>query len=204
MATISPPLDRSITSSSSTSANIDGATDYDTWVRWADMSASTSTTAEVWTYWTTNSDGTVGIHAVHLNSAPAQPAPMPTPEELERLRIEAEAERARALAQKAEAEKKAEELLISILDPRQAEEYRTRGQISILQGQLAKWILEKKQSYNVLECDDAGKPIRKHCVQTPDGTPLADQLATQYLYLTTRPALLLEVANHRPIIGSEH
>jgi hypothetical protein len=83
------------------------------------------------------------------------------------------------------------------LNTQQRKEYQEQNQVTIFQNRKPKWRLFKRPSYNVLELDDCGQPLTEHCVQTKD-TPLADQLATQYLYLHANPAELLRVANHRP------
>jgi hypothetical protein len=91
-----------------------------------------------------------------------------------------------------EAEHKAEVLLMSLLNRRQKKEYKQKRQISIYEGRERKWILRKRDNYNIVECEN-GKPVRAYCVQTD--TPLPDQLATQFLYLKHSPQELLDKAN---------
>jgi hypothetical protein len=93
-----------------------------------------------------------------------------------------------------EAKHKAEVLLMSLLNRRQKKEYKQKRQISIYEGRERKWILRKRDNYNIVECEN-GRPVRAYCVQTD--TPLADQLATQFLYLKHSPQELLAMANVR-------
>lgn len=169
-----------------------------TWNYWTTLAGSSTNlaTSNTWTIW---SDGTGNTANIVYRTEPVQPH-VPTAEEqvaqVERTRVLAAEEHERIVKRK-EAERKADELLLSVINRRQRREYKTKNQITIFAGQKPKYILQKRESYNVVECDDCGRPVQQHCVQTR-GTPLADQLATQYLYLHTNPAELLGVANHRP------
>ena len=96
------------------------------------------------------------------------------------------------LAERKNYDHKAEVLLMSLLNRRQKKEYKQKRQISIYEGRERKWILRKQYNYNIVECEN-GRPVRAYCVQTD--TPLADQLATQFLYLKHSPQELLDKAN---------
>jgi undecaprenyl pyrophosphate synthase len=142
---------------------------------------------------------------------PVSPQPIKTPEEIAAVAAAAAAEAARQLKAQQEAkrreaeaqrlrnlaEKRAEALLLSLLNRNQRLEYKLQRQITIWKGD-KKWVLAKERSYNVLEYDEQGKLIAKHCVQTV-GTPMADQLAAQYLYMHTDPDLLIRTANHQQV-----
>ena len=165
--------------------------DYNTgtstvWNGWTTASSSTTTaSSNTWVLWTDGTWGNETGNHGHVQSAPTE----------EEIRV-AQAVAQEKLRKKQEAELKADELLLSLLDQRQRKEYKETQKISIYQGRKPKWVLHKRPSYNVVELDDCGHPIKEHCVQTL-GVPLADQLATQYLYLHTNPDELLRVANHQ-------
>ena len=185
------------------------------WLQWTTVKGSNSTGETTWNSWNTHTytDTNTGNDLIFKiwgdADFNAQPVNIPAcqPPTAEQLREQEEArQRAREREQarleeqrlKTEAAKKqAEKLLMSLLNPRQRKEYREKQQISIYRGNRRKWILKRYESYNVLECDKEGKPVTAHCVH-PDGVPLEDNLATQYLYLHTNAQELLRIANRQP------
>jgi len=187
---------------------------------------TTSTTNAVWSTWVydtnpTASSGTGCVWNVWVGSS-ATPimydiTPYVVSAQLEltqedldameeaRVRARREHEEMRArIAQRAkeqaEADAKAEELLLSLLNEEQCKEYSEKKQIPIFcGGEHPAFILTKERSYNVVELDARGKRIKRHCVQTV-GVPLADQLAAQFLYIASgHYQELLAVANHQEL-----
>jgi hypothetical protein len=205
------------TNSTATSATTYGS---NAWTYWAGDTTGGSATGNVWIQWqpvgvvpvVSNGQMLTTEYHVELGSQhlPAYEVPVQTPEEIqaaaeamavraaEALRQQQEAERRQLeeTRKRNEAQKKANDLLLSLLDKGQKEEYTKNRCITIYRGTKPKWKLLKERSYNVLEYDDNGTLITKHCVQTPT-TPLEDQLAAQYLYLHDCPEELIRVANHQ-------
>jgi len=179
------------------------ATTTGVWSIWTSASGTTSATStdNIWDGWTATSGSTNATYN-GIFEAPNAPIPQLTAEQLAAINQE-QAERDRLRAERdeenrkkqAEANLKADKLLLSLLNRRQRKEFVEKKQISIYRRgrRVPDWILENKSSRNIIELDARGKPIKNHCVQTR-GTPLSDQLATQYLYLHTNPAELLRVA----------
>jgi len=197
-----------------------GSTTSNTWYEWTSTagSANTTTAENAWNTWT---DGITTGRITNVtyfgdnntigNIDPVEqivpPAPVLTEEQRERLRQVAEAERVRIEAERAKrmkekvlADKRANRLLVSLLNRRQRREWRDRKQISIYRNgrHLPSFILTNKESYNVVEVGPKGVAHTAHCVQAR-GVPMADQLATQLLYLKTHPEELLRVANHKSL-----
>ena len=173
--------------------------DGGTWTIWTSATGSTTNNGSVtcWNNWIISGNATGVTYPVE-HEAEARATVQRIEQTIPVNWREQQDERAR---KQQDAELRANELLLSLLDQRQRKEYKDKNQISIYQGRKPKYILYKRAAYNIAELDDCGVPTIEHCVQTL-GTPLADQLATQYLYLHTNPAELLGVANHRP--AQEH
>jgi hypothetical protein len=160
------------------------------WVGWAFDSATTNV-GNVWAEW---ADSYTSATSVSYNVLSGTEAAQrgPTQEEPDAMQAR--------IAQSAEADARAEELLLSLLDEDQREEYSEKRQISIFcGGEHPAFILRKVESFNIVELDICGEPVSCHCVQTV-GVPLADQLATQFLYIASgHHQELLAVANHHPV-----
>lgn len=142
--------------------------------------------------------GTEQISTVNLQGISA-PNHLPIPDiEAVGRRLQEEAEETRK--RQVEAVACAEDLLQSIIEPEQWQEWKKRQTITIVAKDTGKkkWVLTNESSYNVKEYNESGKRIKEHCVVTPN-VPMPDQLATQYLYLHSNPELLLRAANTRPL-----
>lgn len=202
-----------------TSTNAIDVSTYDgTWRAWQPAGTSTqytikaSTTANnVWYQWVDwQEQGTAATYPP-INVGVYQ-APVQTKAEIraaaramaqrakEALRLQKKAERENKLRQQKmlQAERRATRLLLALLNRQQKKEYRELKQITINHPgtEIPQYILKNTLSGNILEHDKAGKPIVRHCVHVGYGIPLPDNLATQVLYLKTKPEELLKVANH--------
>jgi hypothetical protein len=173
-----------------------------TWNNWTSASIATnSTTNTVWCNWTISSNA-IGITYPIENEEEARATVERiqsdiSPEAIER----AETERLERQKIIQESDARAEDLLLSVLNRRQRKEWKEKKQISIFERgyKHPHYILRNLSSSNVYEYDEkTGKRIFEHCVQTI-GVPLADQLATQVLYLRNNPEELLRVANNFPV-----
>jgi hypothetical protein len=186
--------------SNSTTAN----SENNIWTFWCDSGTnaatsstiySTATSGTVWVKWINECDDSI-TDAVTQTKEQRQAARQ---RELKFQRLQV-AENRRREIERIKAEKRANRLLLSLLNRRQKKEYANARQITIFHNGTDKpwFILSNRQSGNILEHDKSGKPIIRHCVH-PVNVPLADVLATQMLYLKTHPEELLQVANHQTI-----
>lgn len=211
------------TTGTTTSAN-DATTAGDTWIQWQpaiqpaqyQYTIRASTTANniwyQWAEWHEQGTATTQPQTIQLG---VYPAPVQTKAEIraaaravaqrakEAIRLQKQAERARKQhdLQTLRAERKAVRLLLALLNRQQKKEYAELKQITINHPgtEIPQFVLKNTLSGNILEHDKQGKPIMRHCVHVGYGIPLADNLATQLLYLQSKPEEMLKIANHTRI-----
>ena len=98
-----------------------------------------------------------------------------------------------------EATKKAECLLLMVLNDKQKQQYKELGYFETEVGDRV-YRIKKGYSGNV-ELIDNGKPKTRFCIHTDEWLPDADTMLAQLLMLRTNEKKFLEVANHTQILS---
>lgn len=198
-----------------------GAT-TDIWCDWNGYggtgSMTTITCSNVWTGWNTNQGITVN-YPVWINWNTLEPYPhyaLPAVPETDEQRVAREAQQAEAtrqwqerlaqqrerdsimLKEQAEAKERAHELLLSALSREQQEEYLKsnffRVRIVDKTGTIRTYRVDHGTHGNVRLIDEAGKILRRYCIQ-PNGVPTEDAMLAQKLLLETDEEAFLRIAN---------
>jgi hypothetical protein len=181
---------RTWTATSSATCNY---VDVDVWGQWTRTSATT-TYARAWAKWTDDIDTYRHARPVRVRHVPPPP---PTPEELARQQALRDAEEAARKARVAViefAKEKSHKLLLSILDPKQQEELKTKGHFHCKSKKGVLYRIYTGTHGNVKRLDDRGKEIESLCIQ-PDNVPVYDAMLAQKLHIELNEDEFRKTAN---------
>lgn len=169
----------------------DAGTTFTVWVSWTSNSTTSgSITTNAWTHWMSSSDGT----SANTASQPYTIHVQPPPETAEARQAREQAERERTAARVA-AQKRAEDLLLSLLDENQRRELAEHNSVSVFSELQKRYRIRRGRSGNVDELDDGGRVVAKYCAHPNELVPDADTMAAQLLMLTHNEREFLRVAN---------
>lgn len=168
-----------------------------TWTSWTSGTSATDNTA--WYYWI---DG--NIYAGQQSQAPQY-----SEEELAQIRQRREEQRQRMEAerqererQQKEADKKADQLLKSLLSPEQIAQLDELSAFIITTPKGNTYRIKRGWAGNIEKIDRDGQATDRFCIHPKISVPYADNMATQKLMLETNEDEFLRVANrtilHRP------
>lgn len=154
-----------------------------TWQQW-NTSASTTTyyTTELWVSWTTNSTGATYNYQTSQSAVPTA------------AQLEADKERRAAAVAR---NKKAEGLLLSLLDEEQAKELTDRGFFHVHTKKGKRTYRITKQGHIDLVKSENGTAF-SYCIHPRDSYPDGDKAAALKLMVEADEALFLKTANATP------
>lgn len=166
------------------------------WGTWNDYTTSATGTANTWYQWMDPQTGSGASYApVSVPSA--------TPEQVEAARIRNEEYRVEQLRLKEErrvADEKAKELLLSVLDPDQEEEYRRDGFFHVhTKNGLRAYRLAPGSSPRRTKSEDGHG--YQYCIHPAESFPAGDTCAAQKLLLETDEDAFLRIANARRTVA---
>jgi hypothetical protein len=96
--------------------------------------------------------------------------------------------------EKQEAEARARDLLVAVLDDEQEKEFEEHGYFHVV-FKKRKFQIRNGRTHNIHEYDENGIRVAKICCHVEDKVPNFDNMAVQKLWLETDPQTFLETAN---------
>lgn len=165
------------------------------WPQWT-RSTGTTTNAlaytQAWYKWTEN-------EKFYRHAKPYRPVPPPppSPEEQARrqaLRDQEEAARKGRVAALEYAKEKSHKLLLSVLDPQQKEELKTKGHFHCKSQKGFVYRIYTGTHGNVKRLDERGKEVESLCIQ-PDNVPVYDAMLAQKLHIEMNEDEFRKTAN---------
>jgi hypothetical protein len=176
------------------------------WDTWCTTATSTSST-DPWGYWTANTSVTTASSttlawnawtSTTSNYQVAYTPPARTPEQIEAQRRERErldAQRRENVASRQAAERRALELLESMLDDDQLAEWREHQRFHVRSQRGLRYCIHRGRQHNVFLVDDDGRRLVEYCGHVRDAVPDEDNVLAQKLLLEHDEETFLGIAN---------
>jgi len=170
-----------ITTANATNTTTATTTSPTVWTSW--ISSTTATTTSIWTTWVDNiEEFTVPTTGVWRSQEDAE-------------RLQREAERLQRLHRAAAADARADELLISLLNAEQREQYKTEKYFTVCARSGKLYRLRRAILGSIDVLDDAGKVKHRYCAHLRNDVPVPDHLIAQKFMIEHHEQEFLRIAN---------
>jgi hypothetical protein len=100
-----------------------------------------------------------------------------------------------------EAQKRAEVLLLSVLDARQAEQWATTHEVDVVGSEGHNYRLTRARQGGVFRLGSRNRRTHSLCIHHDYAIPIEDQIAAQKLQIETDEAEFCRIANESPVLA---